>query len=212
MQDKYILAIDCATGPCSAAVWKNGAIAGYAEDLRPTIQSSRLVPLIEDVLRQAQLTYKDLTAVACTTGPGSFTGIRIGLATARGIAYAAGIHGLGFTTLDVVAYGLKDTHKNIFAVLNAGKGEWYFQGFSVEPYWNAIDTAQVASPEKAANAAQANAQWVGNIDGENIIKAFPRADNLAALAAASTSATPLSPFYIRPPDITMPKVKDKSML
>lgn len=207
MQDKYILALDCATGPCSAAVWKNGAIAGYSEDLRPTVQSARLIPMIDDALKQSHITYKDLTAVACTTGPGSFTGIRIGLATARGIAYAAGIHSLGFTTLEVLAYSLKDTHENVFAVLNAGKGEWYFQGFSSQPAWHAVNAAEVALPEKAANAAHAGAQWVGNVDVANIIKAFPRADILAALAAESATATPLSPFYIRPPDVTMPEAK-----
>ncbi len=207
MQYKTILALDCATGPCSASIWKDGAVAGYVEDLRPVVQSARMLPMIEEVLGASGVSYQDLDAVACTTGPGSFTGIRIGLATAQGIAYAAKIPGIGFTTLEVMAHGIRHRHDSIFSVLNAGKGEWYRQLFTTRPTWQALDTAALASPEKASHSACSDAVWVGNVDAQNITKAFPRADWLATLAAESNTATPLIPFYIRPPDITMPKIK-----
>src|SRR5438105_2329637 len=95
-----ILAIDTATGPCSVAVWKNGSIAAYCEELRTSAQSTMLMPMIEKALLKSHTEYGDLSAVAATIGPGSFTGIRVGLAAARGIAFAAGIKGLGFTTLE----------------------------------------------------------------------------------------------------------------
>ena len=208
MQYKTILAIDCATGPCSAAVWKDGRIAGYTEELRPIVQSARLLPMIEDALKQANCSYKELSAVACTTGPGSFTGIRIGLSAARGIAYAAGIAGLGFTTLEVMAYAIKDEKNSIFSVLNAGKGEWYCQPFSATPTWHASHEPMLVSPDTAMKNAPTDAAWIGNVDIPDIIKSFPRADILAQLAAKSSQSFPLTPFYIRPPDITMPKPKN----
>ncbi len=207
MQAKSILAIDCATGPCSAALWKDGRVAAYAEDLRPVVQSARLLPMIEDVLKQAGMAYTELTAVACTTGPGSFTGIRIGLAAVRAIAYGAKIPGLGFTTLEVMAHGIGNEHETIISALNAGKGEWYYQLFSTKPNWQATMQAALATPQQALAQGPKPAQWVGNVEAPGIISAFPRADWLATLAASSDHTDNLTPFYIRPPDITLPKAK-----
>ncbi len=208
-QGACILAIDCATGPVSAAVWKNGALAALVEDVRPVVQSARLLPMVEQVLAEAHITYKDLSAVACTVGPGSFTGIRVGLAAAQGICFAAGIPGVGFTTLEVMAYAARENTAPIFAVLNAGKGEWYYQAFSSQAGWKANTPPALGAPDAARHGAPKNAQWIGNIqiDGQDIIASVPRADTLAALAATRSDALPLKPFYIRPPDVTLPKAK-----
>lgn len=205
-QDACILAIDCATGPVSVAVWKDGRIAALAVDERPVVQSARLMPLVEHALAEAGITYHNLTHVACTVGPGSFTGIRVGLAAARGICFAAGIEGIGYTTLEVLAHAMRKRSGSIFAILNAGKGEWYYQAFVASP-WQACAEPGLASPELAARAAPEGALWVGNVDINNIIAAAPRADALAELAASGAPPLPLAPFYIRPPDATFAKAK-----
>jgi tRNA threonylcarbamoyladenosine biosynthesis protein TsaB len=196
-----ILAFDTATGPVSVAVWKGGKVVSYSENPTSAVQSAQLVPLIEQVLRESNTPYKGLSGLACTIGPGSFTGIRVGLATARGICLAGGIKGLGFTTLEVLAAGARKPDKAVLALLNAGKGEVYYQGFDMhgkplfEPKLDKLATAEAAMSVPFVT--------VGNMtlpDVSAVPITFPRADALAELAASHHDAAALKPFYIRPPD------------
>jgi len=194
-----ILALDCATGPTSVAVLKGGRITAYLENPASTMQSARLMPMVEQALKQSALLYSDLSAVACTTGPGSFTGIRVALAAARGICFAAKVPGLGFTTLEVLAFAARQSGP-LLAALNAGKGEWYYQAFDG---MKSVYEPQVGSPEKALASIGKDTPVIGNIQapGYKLIPiTFPRADALAGLAAAGTQSSPMVPFYIRPPD------------
>lgn len=192
------LGIDTSTGPLSVAVWKNGNIAAYLEDMGKTTQSARLIPMVETALKESGIGYSDLTAVVCTIGPGSFTGIRVGLAAARGIALAAGIKGLGFTTLETLAFAARKSATPILAALQAGKGEVYYQGFDAAPQWQPRFPARVGILEAAISSMPDETTLAGNAKD---VSAFPRADALCELAAAYPgSAQPLSPFYIRPPD------------
>lgn len=192
------LGIDTSTGPCSVAVWKNGNIAATLEDPGTATQSASLMPMIEKALQKSGLGYRDLAAVACTIGPGSFTGIRVGLSAARGIMLAAGIKGLGFTTLEVLAFAARKSGTPILAALQAGKGEVYYQGFDTAPGWQPRFAACLGTLAAAIASMPAEAQLVGNVKDAS---AFPRADMLCELAAThAAQAQPLSPFYIRPPD------------
>ncbi len=202
-----ILAIDSAIGISSAAVWQGGKILAYLEDSASGMQAAKLVPLVEAALKQANLTYADLTHVAATVGPGSFTGIRIGLASARGIAFAAGVPCLGFTTLEVMHEAGGE-----LCILNAGKGEVYYQYFGAENtepaigkfdeilarYPNATIASGIALPTEQGSARS------GGVWGQDPIQkrvTHPRADALARIAANHPErAQPPSPFYIRPPD------------
>lgn len=184
-----LLAIETATGPCSVAVWHKGRVAAYLENAKPVMQSASLMPMVEKALEIAKLNYADLTGVACTVGPGSFTGIRVGLAAARGIAFAANVPGIGFTTLDVLAFAAK---KPALAILNAGKGEVYYQAHDGQPQLGTLEEALAAGNGTAV---------VGNV---NPPLSFPRADALVGLAASGETALPLTPFYIRPPDAKLP--------
>ena len=118
-----ILAIDCATGPCSVAIWKSGKIAAYAENIKPASQSAILMPMVENALKTSGIGYRELTAIACTVGPGSFTGIRVGLAAARGIAFASGVKELGFTTLEAMAYAARAQEPRILPSSMPGKAK-----------------------------------------------------------------------------------------
>lgn len=188
-----ILALDAATGPCSVAVLKDGHVAAYVENLKPVMQSASLMPMVEEALEKSGVSYTDLTAVACTIGPGSFTGIRVALAAARGICFAAKIPGLGFTTLEVLAHAAGEKHA--LAALNAGKGEYYYQPYKNGP----LHEPRVGTLE-AAVASAPGALLIGNAP-DSSGHPFPRADALARLAASNASkAAALHPFYIRLPD------------
>ncbi len=208
-----LLAIDTATGPCSVAVWKDGGLAAYVEEVKPTQQSASLMLMVEQALASAGVSYKDLSLVACTTGPGSFTGIRVGLASASGIAFAAKIAGAGYTTLEVLAFGARKTLAGetvILAVLNAGKGEFYFQSFAASPF-AAIGEPQLGSLEQAAALAGAGALQCGNVAAmqgfRDVGMPFPRADALAELAALKGDGGALRPYYIRDADAKLPTPK-----
>ncbi len=183
-----ILAIDSSIGISSVALHREGALLAYLEDRESTMQAARLVPLIEQALAEAGLGYRDLTQVAATVGPGSFTGIRIGLATARGIAFAAGIPCIGYTTLEVMHQAGGE-----LCILNAGKGEIYYQYFGTKPTKPAIGKLEeiLATYPKAKIASSVSPAGITH----------PRADALASLANMHPErALPPSPFYIRPPD------------
>ena len=96
--------MDTSTVGCSAALWRDGGIvAAHAAEMARG-QSVALVPMIQDVMLEAHQAFEELDAVAVTVGPGAFTGLRIGLAAARGMALALGVPCLGVTTLETVAH------------------------------------------------------------------------------------------------------------
>jgi tRNA threonylcarbamoyladenosine biosynthesis protein TsaB len=99
-----ILAIDTALAACSVAVWQDGHT--LATESRPMQrgQAEAVIPMVEAAMRAAGLAYADLDRIAVTVGPGSFTGIRVGLAAARGLGLAAGKPVIGVTTLETLAF------------------------------------------------------------------------------------------------------------
>jgi tRNA threonylcarbamoyl adenosine modification protein YeaZ len=192
-----ILALDSSIGISSVAIWHTDSIVASLENRESSMQAAKLLPLVEDALKTANLRYSDLTHIACTTGPGSFTGIRIGMAAARGIAFAANLPSLGFTTLEVMAAATGD--KNALAILNAGKGEVYFQKFgdaACEPSIGSLADVLARYPHATI------ASGVPLPAGYSVPAiAYPRADALATLAAQTPeNASTLTPLYIRPPD------------
>lgn len=211
-----ILAIDASTGPCSVAVWHNNKISSYIENTKPIMQSASLIPMIEAALAESGISYSNLNSITATTGPGSFTGIRVGLASALGISIAAGLAAQGYTTLEVLAYAAQlenpSANNPILAIINAGKGECYFQYFGTGTSLIALKAAQVGTLDAALALANApSVTVVGNVAVEaagfsHCGITFPRADALAQLSAHNaTPAQALRPFYIRPPDAKLPK-------
>lgn len=103
--DTYILQIDTATEVCSVSVSANGnVVAEYAAD-EPNMHASALTVYIRKLLVDLQLDYTDLSAVAVSMGPGSYTGLRIGVSAAKGLCYALGIPLLGINTLEGMLEG-----------------------------------------------------------------------------------------------------------
>ena len=126
-----LLGFDTATKACSAALWAEGAVAACRRVDAAGAHAEALVPMLRAVAAEAGTTLAAMDAFAVTVGPGSFTGIRIGLATARGLALALERPLIGLSTLEVLAAGVPVDERDgpILAALDAGRGRLYAQLF-----------------------------------------------------------------------------------
>ena len=123
-----LLAIDTAAPRLQLALLRHdGRLETLAEDMA-TGQAERLFPALAELLARADASYADLTRIAVTTGPGSFTGLRIGLSAARGLGLALGLPVLGIPTL--LALSLGADCNPVAVLLDARRDEAYFQTFS----------------------------------------------------------------------------------
>ncbi|MBP5505030.1 MAG: tRNA (adenosine(37)-N6)-threonylcarbamoyltransferase complex dimerization subunit type 1 TsaB [Bacteroidales bacterium] len=102
-KDILILAIETSTDICSVALSRNGKTLDSETVSEPRMQTSRLAPMIEELLKRNGLTVKDCAAVAVSSGPGSYTGLRVGVSMAKGLCFGAGIPLIGVGTLDLLA-------------------------------------------------------------------------------------------------------------
>lgn len=129
-----ILALDSALSSCSAAVIKDGEILSEIFEIGKRGQAERLIPMCQEACAQAGLSFDDLGAIAVTRGPGTFTGVRIGLAAAKGLALALDIPLVGITTLEVVARNAAEDgcSGRIAIAHDARRSEVYLQIFDLK--------------------------------------------------------------------------------
>ncbi|NLT96266.1 MAG: tRNA (adenosine(37)-N6)-threonylcarbamoyltransferase complex dimerization subunit type 1 TsaB [Clostridia bacterium] len=127
-----ILSIDSATPVAGVAVIDQNTILAESFLNTGNTHSEQLLPLIDRTLREVKLSLNDLDAIAVSIGPGSFTGLRIGLATAKGLAQVSGLKLVAVPTLDALAQNLADLDGYICPILNARKGEVYTALYETE--------------------------------------------------------------------------------
>jgi tRNA threonylcarbamoyladenosine biosynthesis protein TsaB len=121
-----ILSIETATDVCSAAVIAGGEVAGRRTITRPRMHAERLVPIIGECLDEAGLPASALDAVAVSAGPGSYTGLRIGVSTAKGIVFATGARLIAVPTLEALAvHHLTTSGDRVACVMPSRRGECY---------------------------------------------------------------------------------------
>ena len=128
----FILSLETSTPVCSVALHQNGVLLGVKEIDQPGAHSERLIGLIEDLLKDSNLETSQLGAIAVSEGPGSYTGLRIGVSTAKGLAFAFGIPLLGVSTLAAQARGVGAELENdavIVSMLDARRMEVYREIF-----------------------------------------------------------------------------------
>ncbi|MEQ1771088.1 MAG: tRNA (adenosine(37)-N6)-threonylcarbamoyltransferase complex dimerization subunit type 1 TsaB [Devosia sp.] len=123
-----LLAIDTAAPRLGLALLRGEAVDVLDEPMT-TGQAERLFPAIAELLARSGTTYADLTRIAVTTGPGSFTGLRIGLSAARGLGLALGIPVIGLGSLAAISLGAEPLAP-LVVLLDARRGEAYTQHFS----------------------------------------------------------------------------------
>jgi tRNA threonylcarbamoyl adenosine modification protein YeaZ len=212
-----VLAIDTALEVCAAAVLDTES-AKVASESVPMLRghAEALMPLIGRVMKQAELPFSALDRIAVTTGPGSFTGLRVGIAAARGIALAAGKPAVGLTTLATYAapYIAADDKTAVAVAIDARHRHVYLQVFGAGG--RTLVPPRIAS---AADAARMSAVGVVRVVGTGatlLADAWPARETqpavvedlrspdivwLGRLAVAATeTASGPKPLYLRAPD------------
>jgi tRNA threonylcarbamoyladenosine biosynthesis protein TsaB len=102
-----ILSIETATQVCSVALHEQGKLVSYQSLYIAKSHAESLLPMVEHLLKLSPYTKKDLAAIAISEGPGSYTGLRIGTATAKGLCYALGLPLIAVNTLEAMAWGMQ---------------------------------------------------------------------------------------------------------
>ena len=120
-----ILALDSTAEVSSVAVCDGERLLSEITVNTGNTHSATLLPAVEQALRMAEITVNDVDVFACSTGPGSFTGVRIGAATVKGIAYGKNKPCVSVSTLEALAYNLKDRDGLICPVMNARRQQVY---------------------------------------------------------------------------------------
>jgi tRNA threonylcarbamoyladenosine biosynthesis protein TsaB len=218
-----ILAIDTALDACSAGVLDTDAARLIALESQPMKRghAEALMPLIARVIKQAGIAFASFDRIAVTTGPGSFTGLRVGLSAARGIALAANKPVVGLTTLTAYAAPVvsENAEQPVISAIDARHDQVYFQVVSgdgsslirprVAPIEEALRASRFGAPHLVGNAAGILAdRWPTDALPPFRVDAQPAPDIawVAWLGAAVNPDTaPARPYYLRAPDAKLPK-------
>ena len=212
-----VLAIDTALTACSAAVLDTDHGVVAAESLvMERGHAEALMPLIARIMDEARTAFRELDRVVVTTGPGSFTGLRVGIAAARGIALAAAKPAVGLSTLSALAAPLMDADATVpvIAAIDARHDHVYLQVFG--PGGRTLTPPRLASLREAVEAAAAAPACIVGSAAQAVAAAMAR-DGIAAAAIEQRGApdiawvarmgavvpegqSPPKPLYLRAPD------------
>lgn len=201
-----ILSIDSAGQSCAACVWRDGKVLAAAEEVMERGQDQRLMPLILEIMQKASVDFKDLDRVAVIRGPGSFTGLRIGLAAARGIGLAADKPVIGIDRFAIYREQIKE-QKNLLVVINSKRKELYCKFY---PTKGAAEEPVMMTVEEIENFLKdKNSLVAGDVDLKNIINVHEKEVVVSASLAAHAKIKDTNylprPLYIRAPDVTFKK-------
>lgn len=195
-----ILGIDT-TGPyCSAAIVDEACILAHQSENIGRGHAERLAPMVDDILGKAKLTPNQIDKISVCTGPGSFTGIRVALAFAKGFALPRNIPVIGINALDVTAQLVSTDYQDrrVGVYRDIRRDEIYF---GVYRNGHLSEPLEVMSLDMAE--AKTYRLQTGLIESH-----IPNTPILAWLAAERSSLDhPAAPFYSRPPDAKLPEAK-----
>jgi tRNA threonylcarbamoyladenosine biosynthesis protein TsaB len=173
-----ILAIETAARAGSVAVARGEAILSAREGDASVSHSTNLIEMIDEALRDAGAKLSDVDLFAVAVGPGSFTGLRIGLATVKAFAAATDRPAVGISTLAAIAHAARASGK-IVSLLPAGRGELFAQMFSISnDDVIALDSAaHLGAKELLRKYESIDAQWAG--EGVQKLQQYLEAESLA---------------------------------
>ncbi|MEF0940130.1 tRNA (adenosine(37)-N6)-threonylcarbamoyltransferase complex dimerization subunit type 1 TsaB [Rhizobium sp. BR 362] len=204
-----VLALDTAGVDCAAAVYDSGSdsVMGEVTETIGRGHAEHLMDVVDRALAEADIALAAVERVVVTVGPGSFTGIRIGVAAARGFALSLNIPAVGVTTLEVMAAAARETRpgKSVLAAIDAKREEIYLQSFDADGH--TLDEARAVTIEEARAISTA---FDGVVTGSAVARlsdsppparpdAFPIAI-VARLGAVKPLSEKPKPLYLRGPD------------
>jgi tRNA threonylcarbamoyladenosine biosynthesis protein TsaB len=218
-----ILALETSMGNCSVALRKADGGAPsvfFREEARAKGHAEALMPMVDEIMREAKVDFSELRLVATTLGPGSFTGVRIAIAAARAFALVTPAKLWGIDTLSVLAASAlrrgccRDSATSLAIAVDARAGQNYFGLYGADgekregPLLLSYEDAAARLPEKNTVAVGSGADLLATAAGRRglIIETAledlqPDAAILAELAAtAKDTLATLRPLYLRPPD------------
>ncbi len=213
-----VLAIDTALEACSAAVLDTDRAAIIASESRAMTRghAEAIMPLLARVMDQADIEFRELDRIAVTAGPGSFTGLRVGISAARGIALAAAKPAIGLTTLAAFAapHIAADDASPVVAVIDARHEQVYLQVFGAGG--RTLVAPRIALLREAVRAAVTGPARIVGSAAQLVAAAWPKSEPAPALvdqrgapaidwvarlgAAAAEGHGPPKPLYLRAPD------------
>ena len=213
-----VLAFDCAVSGQGVAVVRNGvSLASLFEEGRD--QAARLLPAIAGALERTGIARTALDLIAVTTGPGSFTGVRVGLSAARGLAVGLGIPLAGITTTSVLRAQAAATDRLVVAAVDTKLGDWFATiGDDPAPFAvTAKDLAArlggqkclIAGKDVAPLAASLQAVGIDAVVQEGppdpvVLGRLALVDGVEAWRARNRAEGPPRPLYLRGVNITLP--------
>ncbi|MEI4470981.1 tRNA (adenosine(37)-N6)-threonylcarbamoyltransferase complex dimerization subunit type 1 TsaB [Frigidibacter sp. MR17.24] len=187
MTPPLILSFDTSAAHCAAALLEGDRLVALRTEEMAKGQAERLMPLLAEILAEAGRDWHDLAAIGVGIGPGNFTGIRISVAAARGLALSLGIPAIGVSTLQALA---EAGPRPMRAAIDARRGHLYLQGFGCAP----------AAPLMTAEPPAADAPLIGL----DTAPALPLPEAVARIAArrlADGDPGPRpAPLYLREAD------------
>lgn len=219
-----VLSLDSATEACSAAVLCDGVLVAHRFETMRRGHAEMLMLLVQDVMQQAGLTFDKLDLIATTVGPGGFTGLRIGLASARGLALASSTPIVGVTTLEAVAKANPSTENPLLIALDSKRADLYMQLFDVNG--DPLSEPGAMLPAEIGRTLPAGTISVGGNAADRVLEAFaertpsllrhegptlPDAAIVAQIGAERHTQKPSNesprPLYLRPPDAQKPSTQ-----
>ncbi|MBA4161845.1 MAG: tRNA (adenosine(37)-N6)-threonylcarbamoyltransferase complex dimerization subunit type 1 TsaB [Novosphingobium sp.] len=200
-----LLAIDCATEACSVALFEHGALLHGDYRVLGRGHAELLVPMIAALPGKGRA-----DRIAVSLGPGSFTGLRVGLAAARALALAWGAELVGYPTLALVAAMARAERSEapVDAVMNGGHGEWFVQQFAADgtalaPAHSLAPESAVAALDSAVVAGSRAAELVARRGSGTAIELWPDARQVLLLPETIFLTEPTL-SYGRAPDARLP--------
>ncbi len=209
-----ILAFDTTAAACSVALWRDGKVLKAEHAIMKQGQAEALMPMIERVLGECGAGYTMLDRMAVTVGPGSFTGVRVGIAAARALGLAAAKPVVGLKTTEVLAAAAMEDNTRVLAAVDTKRGDLYVQMFEDrQPIGDVSVVALKALPHWAGpeptivvgDGAAIAVRAIGPSATQSTAGPLPDTAVLAKLAASrEPRAQELLPIYARSPGVMIP--------
>lgn len=213
-QFKNILALDTAMGGCSVTVYKDGAFFSESQTM-PRGQAEHLVPMCQMVMEKVGSVYADLDAIVTTIGPGAFTGLRIGMSTAKAFGLALNIPVFGITTLQALAlqYVESEDPAEAFTVLiETKRQDFYVQSFDKKG--QAMDGPESKMSEDIVPDGILIGDGVERFNGQKSVYILPNPEIMARglIEVFNIFEEHPDPLYLRAPDVSQPKKKQRVLV